>query len=187
MTPQDGRPELYVGYRHFFYAHCTSFHISCFLLRASFSLSLSYFILAVPMYNNNNNFSSLFHLGHPCTSVGDNTQHELHISYNIMNGTYLLFPEKRWSLFRPKCRLSHPIIIEDFTLLAVHHWSLDHYELLVKLTCQGLVHFPYLKMFSLQLLIRCKVTMSFTRPFFLGPVFFRTALPCTGGYQLRVT
>ena len=29
------------------------------------------------------------------------------------------------------------------------------------------------------------VTMSFTRPFFLGPVFFRTALPCSGGYHLK--
>ena len=29
----------------------------------------------------------------------------------------------------------------------------------------------------------CK--MSFTRPFLLGPVFFRTALPCSGGYHLE--
>ena len=27
--------------------------------------------------------------------------------------------------------------------------------------------------------------MSFTRPFLLGPVFFRTALPCPGGYHLE--
>ena len=27
--------------------------------------------------------------------------------------------------------------------------------------------------------------MSFTRPFLFGPVFFRTALPCSGGYQLE--
>ena len=27
--------------------------------------------------------------------------------------------------------------------------------------------------------------MSFTRPFLLGPVFFRTALPCSGGYHLE--
>ena len=27
--------------------------------------------------------------------------------------------------------------------------------------------------------------MSFTRPFLLGPVFFRTALPCAGGYHLE--
>ena len=26
--------------------------------------------------------------------------------------------------------------------------------------------------------------MSFTRPFLLCPVFFRTALPCSGGYDL---
>ena len=25
--------------------------------------------------------------------------------------------------------------------------------------------------------------MSFTRPFLLGPLFFRTALPCSGGYH----
>ena len=25
--------------------------------------------------------------------------------------------------------------------------------------------------------------MSFTLPFLLGPVFFRTALPCSGGYH----
>ena len=28
------------------------------------------------------------------------------------------------------------------------------------------------------------VTMSFTLSFLLGPVFFRTAVPCNGGYQL---
>ena len=28
--------------------------------------------------------------------------------------------------------------------------------------------------------------MSFTRPFFLGPVFFRTALPCSGGFHLEM-
>ena len=27
--------------------------------------------------------------------------------------------------------------------------------------------------------------MSFIRPFFIGPVFFRTALPCSGGYHLQ--
>ena len=27
--------------------------------------------------------------------------------------------------------------------------------------------------------------MSFTRPFLLGPVLFRTALPCSGGYHLE--
>ena len=27
--------------------------------------------------------------------------------------------------------------------------------------------------------------MSFTRPFLLGPVFFRTALPCSGGHHLK--
>ena len=27
--------------------------------------------------------------------------------------------------------------------------------------------------------------MSFTRPFLLGPVFFRTALSCPGGYHLE--
>ena len=27
--------------------------------------------------------------------------------------------------------------------------------------------------------------MSFTRTFLLGPVFFRTALPCSGGYHLE--
>ena len=27
--------------------------------------------------------------------------------------------------------------------------------------------------------------MSFTRPFLLGPLFFRIALPCSGGYHLR--
>ena len=27
--------------------------------------------------------------------------------------------------------------------------------------------------------------MSFMRPFLLGPVFFRTALPCSGGYHLE--
>ena len=27
--------------------------------------------------------------------------------------------------------------------------------------------------------------MSFTRPFLLGPVFFRTTLPCSGGYRLE--
>ena len=27
--------------------------------------------------------------------------------------------------------------------------------------------------------------MSFTRPFLLGPVFFWTALPCSGGYHLE--
>ena len=27
--------------------------------------------------------------------------------------------------------------------------------------------------------------MSFTRPFLLDPVFFRTALPCSGGYDLK--
>ena len=27
--------------------------------------------------------------------------------------------------------------------------------------------------------------MSFTRPFLFGPVFFRTALPCSGGYHME--
>ena len=27
--------------------------------------------------------------------------------------------------------------------------------------------------------------MSFTRPFLLGPVFFRTALPCSCGYHME--
>ena len=27
--------------------------------------------------------------------------------------------------------------------------------------------------------------MSFTLPFLLGPVFFQTALPCSGGYHLE--
>ena len=27
--------------------------------------------------------------------------------------------------------------------------------------------------------------MSFTQPFLLGPVFFRTALPCSGGYHME--
>ena len=27
--------------------------------------------------------------------------------------------------------------------------------------------------------------MSFTRLFLLGPVFFRTALPCSGGYNME--
>ena len=27
--------------------------------------------------------------------------------------------------------------------------------------------------------------MSFTRSFLLGPVFFRTAIPCSGGYQME--
>ena len=27
--------------------------------------------------------------------------------------------------------------------------------------------------------------MSFTRPFLLGPVFFRTALPCSDGYHME--
>ena len=27
--------------------------------------------------------------------------------------------------------------------------------------------------------------MSFTRVFLLGPVFFRTALPCSGGYHME--
>ena len=27
--------------------------------------------------------------------------------------------------------------------------------------------------------------MSFTLPFLLGPVFFRTALPCSGGYDME--
>ena len=27
--------------------------------------------------------------------------------------------------------------------------------------------------------------MSFTRPLLLGPVFFRTSLPCSGGYHLE--
>ena len=27
--------------------------------------------------------------------------------------------------------------------------------------------------------------MNFTPPFLLGPVFFRTSLPCSGGYQLE--
>ena len=27
--------------------------------------------------------------------------------------------------------------------------------------------------------------LSFQRPFLLGPVFFRTALPCSGGYHLE--
>ena len=27
--------------------------------------------------------------------------------------------------------------------------------------------------------------MSFARPFLLGPVFFRTTLPCSGGYHLE--
>ena len=27
--------------------------------------------------------------------------------------------------------------------------------------------------------------MNFTRPFLLGPVFFRNALPCSGGYHLE--
>ena len=27
--------------------------------------------------------------------------------------------------------------------------------------------------------------MSFTRPFLLGPVFFRTALPCSSGYHME--
>ena len=29
------------------------------------------------------------------------------------------------------------------------------------------------------------VTMNFTRPFLLGPVFFRSALPCSGGYHME--
>ena len=29
------------------------------------------------------------------------------------------------------------------------------------------------------------VTMNFTRPFLLGTVFFRTALPCSGGYHME--
>ena len=29
------------------------------------------------------------------------------------------------------------------------------------------------------------VTISFTLPFLLDPVFFRTALPCSGGYYLE--
>ena len=28
--------------------------------------------------------------------------------------------------------------------------------------------------------------MSFTPPFLLGPVLFRTALPCSGGYHLEM-
>ena len=28
--------------------------------------------------------------------------------------------------------------------------------------------------------------MSFTRPILLGPVFFRTSLPCSGGYRLEI-
>ena len=28
--------------------------------------------------------------------------------------------------------------------------------------------------------------MSFSRPFLLGPVFFPTALPCSGGYHLEM-
>ena len=27
--------------------------------------------------------------------------------------------------------------------------------------------------------------MSFTRPFLLGPVFFRTAIPCSAGYHME--
>ena len=27
--------------------------------------------------------------------------------------------------------------------------------------------------------------LSFTRPFLLGPVFFRTALPCSGGHHME--
>ena len=27
--------------------------------------------------------------------------------------------------------------------------------------------------------------MTFTLPFLLGPVFFRTALPCSGGYHME--
>ena len=27
--------------------------------------------------------------------------------------------------------------------------------------------------------------MNLTRPFLLGPVFFRTALPCSGGYHME--
>ena len=27
--------------------------------------------------------------------------------------------------------------------------------------------------------------MSFTRPFLLGPVFFRTSIPCSGGYYME--
>ena len=27
--------------------------------------------------------------------------------------------------------------------------------------------------------------MNFSPPFLLGPVFFRTALPCSGGYHLK--
>ena len=27
--------------------------------------------------------------------------------------------------------------------------------------------------------------MSFTRPFLLGPLFFRTALPCSAGYHME--
>ena len=29
------------------------------------------------------------------------------------------------------------------------------------------------------------VTECFTQPFLIGPVFFRTALPCSGGYHLE--
>ena len=29
------------------------------------------------------------------------------------------------------------------------------------------------------------VTTSFTRPYLLGPVFFWTALPCSGGYHME--
>ena len=29
------------------------------------------------------------------------------------------------------------------------------------------------------------LNLSFTRPFLLGPVFFRSSLPCSGGYHLE--
>ena len=32
---------------------------------------------------------------------------------------------------------------------------------------------------------RALVTINFMRPSLLGPVFFRTALPCSGGYHME--
>ena len=74
---------------------------------ASFSMSLWYFIFAVAM-----------------CSVGDNTLHEFHISYDIMNGKCLLFFQKRDGpcLGRSVAYHTLAIIIVDFTLLAGHHW-----------------------------------------------------------------
>ena len=47
------------------------------------------------------------------------------------------------------------------------------------------MQFFVLPSFSNKSLLLLLLLLSFTGPFLLGPVFFRTALPCSGGYHME--